>query len=128
MGVLGVAAASVAAWWSWLGRDREYQVDPATGVSSGPYEVWQVAGCVLSLAVIAIVGALLLSAWIVVASMTVAFTVAWSMAAASTDESGLWGVGATMVFIGLAAGSALLSFTTSLIRRRLLVGAPASRR
>jgi hypothetical protein len=118
LGVPGLAGSTVAAWWLWLGWDNEYQIDPATGISSGPYEAWQVIGCVLSLAVIAVLGGLLLSPLIVVPTMTIAFTVAWSLAAASSDESGLWGVGAILIFVGLGFSSALLSLGASLIRRR----------
>jgi hypothetical protein len=118
LGVPGLAVLSVAAWSLWLGWDHEYQTDPATGVSSGPYEAWQVAGCVLSLVAIAIVGGLLLGPWLVVPTMTVAFTGAWSASAASTDDTGLWVVGAGLVFIGLALGSAALSFGASMVRKR----------
>jgi len=56
VGVLGLVGLTVALWWAWLGRDTGYQVDPVTGATSGPYQVWQVVGCVLCLAVLATVG------------------------------------------------------------------------
>jgi hypothetical protein len=58
VGALGIAAAAVAAYWGWLGWDTEYRVDPVTHVESGPYEAWQVIGCVLTLVVVAAVAAL----------------------------------------------------------------------
>jgi hypothetical protein len=121
-GVLGLAGSTVAVWWLWLGWDTEYQTDPVTGSASGPYEAWQVIGCVLSLGVIAVVGGLFLRPWIVVPTMTVPFTITWSWAAAVTDNSGLWAVGALLVFVGLASGSAGLSFGAWLIRARINAG------
>jgi hypothetical protein len=115
-GVPGVAVLTVAAWWLWLGWDTQYQTDPVTGATSGPYEAWQVVGCVLSLAVIAVVGGLLMRPWLVVLAMTGAFTVSWSWAAASTDDSGLWPVGAVLVVIGLGFGSAVVSFGARAVR------------
>jgi hypothetical protein len=110
LGAIGLAVLTVAAWWLWLGWDTQYQNDPVTGVSSGPYEAWQVTGCVLCLAAIAVAGGLLLRPWIVISVMTVAFTVAWSWSAARTDDTGLWLVGAFLVVAGLSSGSAALSF------------------
>ena len=112
LGLLAVAAATVATWWVWLGWDTEYDIDPVTQSASGPYEVWQVAGCVLCLGVIAVVGALALRPWLVPVAMTVPFTGAWSWSAASTDDSGLWFVGAVLLFAGLSVSSALVSFAS----------------
>ena len=30
LGALGTAAATVVAWWAWLGWDTEYEIDPVT--------------------------------------------------------------------------------------------------
>ncbi|MDT4987920.1 MAG: hypothetical protein QOI74_2014 [Micromonosporaceae bacterium] len=116
LGVPILIALTVVTWWLWLGRDTTYQTDPVTGAATGPYEAWQVVGCVLSLAAIAVVGGWVLPPWAVVAAMTVSFTVAWSWAAAVTDDTGLWLVGAVLVAVGLAAGSAALSFGARAVR------------
>jgi hypothetical protein len=118
VGTVGVAGVTVLIWWLWLGRDTGYQTDPVTGVTSGPYEAWQVAGCVLCLTALAVLGALFLSPWLVTAAITLAFTVAWGSVAAADDPTGMWAVGAMMVLVGTAAGSALLSFTAHHLRRR----------
>jgi hypothetical protein len=110
LGALAVATSTVAAWWLWLGWDTEHDIDPVTQSYSGPYEVWQVAGCVLSLVAIAVIGGWLLRPWTVAATMTIAFTVAWSWQADSVDASGLWAVGAILVFAGMAVGSAVFSY------------------
>ncbi|HYN95630.1 MAG TPA: hypothetical protein VES42_17420 [Pilimelia sp.] len=109
IGALVVAAATALAWWAWLGRDTTYQIDPGTGVASGPYEPWQVAGCALSLALVALVGGWAVGPWWTVPAMTITFTAAWSLRAAGSDESGLWLVGAVLVLGGMALGSALVS-------------------
>ena len=107
--VLVTAVGSVAAWWAWLGWDDEYQTDPVTGVASGPYEAWQVVGCVGTLLVLALVGGALWRPRLVALVMTVAFTAAWTAWAAAEDESGLFLVGAVLVLVGTAAGSALVT-------------------
>ncbi|GAA4263126.1 hypothetical protein GCM10022255_104850 [Dactylosporangium darangshiense] len=106
--MLAVAAATAATWWLWLGWDTGYQVDPVTGAMSGPYQGWQVIGCVLCLGAIAAVGGWLLSPWLVAPTMTVTFTAVWS-ADAARDETGLWAVGAVLVFIGMGVGATVLS-------------------
>ncbi|WP_134661385.1 MULTISPECIES: hypothetical protein [unclassified Amycolatopsis] len=106
LGAVVLAGLTFATWWSWLGSDTTYQVDPVTGNRTGPYEPWQVAGCVLCLVVLAVAGTMIrLHRWVVVVVMSVVFTVAWSGAAISADRSGMWGVGALMVAIGMVAGS-----------------------
>jgi hypothetical protein len=119
VGAFAVAAATAATWWAWLGWDDEYQTDPVTGQATGPYEAWQVAGCVLCLLAIAVVGALTLRPWLAPAVLTVTFTGVWSWHAGATDSSGLWLVGAVLVFGGLAWGSTLVS-TAAWAGRRLL--------
>ncbi|WP_319460112.1 hypothetical protein [Micromonospora sp. RTP1Z1] len=118
LGGLILAAVTVGAWWAWLGWESGYKVDPETGATSGPYAPWQVGGCVLTLALIAAVGGWLLSPWLVAPVMTVAFTIAWAAHAASTDDSGLWAVGAALVLVGTAAGTTVVSVAARLVRRR----------
>lgn len=123
---LGVAAlltaACFAAYWGWLGWDKTYQVDPLTGVASGPYESWQVVGCALTLVLVAMVAGLARQAAVAMVVMPCAFTIAWSMPARATDESGLWAVGAIMTFFGIAAGVAVVAPLLTLLGSRLLVG------
>lgn len=119
LGGLLLAAATVGTWLAWLSWNTGYRIDPETGARSGPYAVWQVAGCVLTLAVVAAAGGWWLSPWLVAPVMAVAFTVPWAVQAASIDGSGLWAVGATLVLIGTAAGSGVVSLGTHLLHRRL---------
>ncbi|MEV1159926.1 hypothetical protein AB0J27_31455 [Micromonospora chokoriensis] len=118
LGVLFLAAATVGTWLLWLGWDNEYTVDAETGATSGPYEAWQVIGCVLTLVLLAALAGTRLSPWLVVPVMTVAFTAAWTWRAASTDDSGLWAVGAVLVLVGTAAGSTAVSLAARRVGRR----------
>ncbi|MEV1072278.1 hypothetical protein [Micromonospora parva] len=119
LGVLFLAAATVGAWLLWLGWDTRYTVDAQTGASSGPYEAWQVIGCVLTLVLLAGFAGTRLSPWLVAPVMTVAFTAVWSWRAAGTDDSGLWVVGGILVLVGMAVGSTLVSFAGRRIGRRM---------
>ncbi|WP_410813657.1 hypothetical protein [Micromonospora sp. 067-2] len=119
LGALFLAAATVGVWLLWLGRDTHYTVEEETGATSGPYEPWQVIGCVLTLALLAALAGTRLSPWLVAPVMTVAFTVAWSWRAASADDSGLWPVGAVLVLAGMAAGSVAVSLAARRVGRRL---------
>jgi hypothetical protein len=116
--LVGLAGATVATWWLWLGSDTEYQVDSVTNTSSGPYEPWQVVGCVLCLGGLAVVGALLLRRpLLIVPTMTVAFVVPWSVVASTRDDSGLWGVGAILLTAGMAVGTLLVASAVAGLRR-----------
>ncbi len=115
--MVALAVLGAACWFAWLGNDTTYQVDPATGVASGPYEAWQVAGCVASLVAVVVLGTVLLGARATVLLVTVAFTVAWSVTA-SGDGSGLWLVGALLVLVGAAAGSSAVAGVTAAVLRR----------
>lgn len=118
-GGLGVAVLSAASWSAWMGWDTGYEVDPVTGVASGPYQAWQVVGCGATL-VLLLVGALLLRVRppVACAAMTAAFTAAWTATAAATDDSGLFLAGAVLVLLGLAAGTAVVALVTTAVRRR----------
>lgn len=96
--------------------DHSYQTDPATGQTSGPYQAWQVIGCVLCLIALCVAASMRLPLWLVIPIMPVAFTLAWSWTAASTDTTGLWGVGASMIFFGMLVGTAMVSGVTAAMR------------
>ncbi|MET8151497.1 hypothetical protein ACIBSW_20335 [Actinoplanes sp. NPDC049668] len=117
-GAFVVALLSALQWYVWMAWDTEYQTDPVTQVSSGPYEAWQVVGCAASLLVV-FVAALLLGArplW-ASAALTLAFTAAWTATASATDSSGLYVVGTVMVLAGLAATTTVVSLVVTALRR-----------
>jgi hypothetical protein len=113
IGVPAVAVCSALSWFAWMGWDQQYQVDPVTEVASGPYEVWQVIGCALSLLAL-FVGALLVGVRPLPAAtaLTLAFTAAWTAQAARADETGLYGVGTIMVLAGLSIATTVVSLVT----------------
>jgi hypothetical protein len=117
IGVPIIVALSALSWLAWLGWDHQYQVDSVTGLRSGPYETWQVAGCALSLLVV-FVGALWAGVrpWLASVSLTVAFTAAWTVQAARSGDSGLYVVGAALLLVGLSAGTAIVAAAVSHIR------------
>jgi hypothetical protein len=115
-GAVVVAALTAAVWYAWLGWDHEYQIDPVTGIASGPYEAWQVVGCVLTLLALALAAGVLIHPAVPIAVMPLAFTVAWSIDAASQDETGLWGVGAILILFGSLVGSAVVAGLATLLR------------
>ena len=117
-GAVALAGATVATWFAWLGRDSTYQVD-AAGHESGPYTAGQVAGCVLTLAVLLVAAVLLrVPAPVAAGAMTIAFTGAWTLQAAASDDTGLFLVGAVLLFAGMAAGTAVVALATAWFRRR----------
>jgi hypothetical protein len=115
--VLLLAVATAAAWAAWLSWESGYRTDPVTGAINGPYAWWQVAGCVVTLIVVAAVAARRLPIWVVVPVMAVVFTVCWSIPAAASDDTGLWGVGAIMVLFGVSVGAAVVAGVSHLLRR-----------
>ncbi|MBD0327881.1 MAG: hypothetical protein ICV68_15720 [Pyrinomonadaceae bacterium] len=121
VGVVIVAAGSALSWLAWLGWDHQYQLDPVTGVWSGPYEAWQVMGCALSLVVL-FVGALLAGVRPLPASaaLTLAFTAAWTAEAAPGDDTGMYGVGMFILLVGLGIGTTVVSVVTLGLRDRWL--------
>ena len=111
-----VAAASVLAWFGWMGWDHEYQTD-AQGLPSGPYQAWQVIGSALTVvatvaaAVRALHGPARLAVPVVAA---LAYAVAWS--GTVNDDGTGWVVG--LGFLVISAGSALALVTAAVIALR----------
>ena len=120
--MLALAALTVSTWWVFLGSDTSYQYD-ADGIASGPYQAPQVIACVAVLAMLTVVGTLLLPAWAAAPTVTVAFSLAWSIDAGAHDRTGLWAVGAFEVLVGVLIGSGLVAFLTASLAGSLS-GAP----
>ena len=117
-GLLAAAVLSVLAWAGWLAWDQEYQVDPATGIASGPYEAWQVVGCVLTLLVAAVAAGLVERPERAAVVVTVPFTVCWAVSAGREDETGLFLVGALLIAGGLYLGSWAVAALSRAVARR----------
>ena len=76
-------------------------------------------GCGLSVAVAAVLAYLLIRRSMAVVLLsgaaTIGFAVPWSMDAASTDDTGMWGVGLFFLLVGGGAGLALLLVITHVL-------------
>lgn len=119
---LGLAALAVGTWGVFLGLDTTRDVDPVTGSTTGPYEAPQVIGCAVVLVVLVVAGTSVLPAWLAVATVALPFTAAWSVHAATSDDSGLWVIGGTLVLVGTVGGGALVAALTRLVRGRASTG------
>jgi hypothetical protein len=88
-------------------------------VASGPYEPWQVVGCVLSVALVAVVAGLVRQAAVAMVVMPIALTIAWSIPAQASDGTGLWGVEAIMILMGMAVGVCVVTLVSAFVRNLL---------
>ncbi|MCC2336423.1 hypothetical protein [Cellulomonas wangsupingiae] len=116
-----VAVLTAACWLAWLGWDTQYRTDPVTGDVTGPYEAWQVVGCVVSLLAVTVLAVRALGGLRAVATVAVTFTAAWVATQAPRDESGLWLVGALLVLLGTAAGAGVVALVAG-ARRAAVAG------
>ncbi|QCX26571.1 hypothetical protein [Nocardioides jishulii] len=116
-GVLALVAA--AAWFAWLGWDREYYV--VDGEQQGPYRAWQVVGCGLTIVVASVLAQWWTrSGWaipLLAAAATVGFAIPWGVDAAMTDDSGLFVVGLIFLVVGAGAGLTVLLAVTYAVQR-----------
>lgn len=104
-------------WWSWFAWDTVAGTD-AAGAQTGPYEAWQVAGCVLSWTALVWLGVRVLRPFLLITALPAGFTAAWILTAALHDDSGLWAVGAVLVAGGTLAGNAVLVWVLRALTRR----------
>ncbi|MDT5034084.1 MAG: hypothetical protein QOC94_4255 [Actinoplanes sp.] len=113
-----LALATVGTYWLFLGRDQTMQLDPATGNYGGPWTTGQVAGCVLTMLVL-LIGAVCagLRPVLAAAVMTLAFVVPWTIQAAATDETGMYGVGLMLILVGMGFGTWLVALLTAVVAR-----------
>lgn len=117
VGALAVVVLAVASWWAWMGWDSEYQVDPSTGVASGPYEAWQVVGSALCVVVLVAVATLALGRRTAVLATTLGYTLGWCVTSLPDDESGLAVVGEIMVLVGVGLGTTVVALVVDGLRR-----------
>ncbi|GAB7038415.1 MULTISPECIES: hypothetical protein [Catenuloplanes] len=117
-GAAALALLAVLTWWMWLGRDSGYRTD-VNGNVTGPYEAWQVIGAGVTLLIVLIAALVLrVHPLIVPAVLTLAFTTAWTIHAAGTDDSGLFAVGALLLLVGLGIASAVVTVGTRAVLTR----------
>lgn len=100
-------AAGALVWGAWLGWDHASSYDVVTRQVESPYVTLQVLGCALT---VGLVTALLAARWsplAAAAGVSVGFWLCWTVEAAASDPTGLYGIGAVMLGGGLAAGTAV---------------------
>lgn len=99
--------AGAVVWAAWLGWDRTASYDVVTGTVQSPYVTLQVLGCALTVGVVTAVLAARWSPVAAAAGSSVGFLACWTVDAASQDDSGLFVIGALLLAMGLAAGTAV---------------------
>ena len=115
-----LAVATVAVYWLFLGRDTTKYLDPETGAYAGPYTQAQVVWFAVVLLVLLAVAVLAkLHPALIAAVMTLAVLIPWVAQAAATDESGLYGVGAFMLLVGMGGATLVLAGAGAAARKRL---------
>lgn len=90
---------TAASWFAWAGWGF---------AGPGRFAVWQITGTAVCLIAIALLAPRWLPGWLVGVVVPLSFTAAWSVTAASTDDQGLWPIGAFLVLLGTAAGALVL--------------------
>ncbi|MFF5205809.1 hypothetical protein [Streptosporangium sp. NPDC000396] len=112
-----LAAATFVNYMIWLGWDQEKDEAPYGGLS-GPYQPWQVVGVVLGLGALAAAGGWRGHPVAAAVAVTLTMTVCWSVDAATSDDSGLWAVGAVMVLVGTSLGVGVVALCAAALRGR----------
>lgn len=72
-----LAALTALSLLVWTGWDLATDCDPATGMSTGPWAAWQIAGTVVSVVALGVVATLRLPTGLVLGVVPLAYTVAW---------------------------------------------------
>lgn len=119
--MLGAFLVGVAVWGVWLGWDTDYYWDETVGAYQGPYRQMQVVGCALTYALVTAFMSLWWPPLRVTLGVAGGFWTAWTLQAATTDETGLFMVGALLLCPPLLLGAAVASgcgyASRSLLRR-----------
>lgn len=95
----GLVVLTAASWFAWAGWGF---------AEPGRFAGWQIAGTAGCLIAIALLAPRWLPGWLVGVVVPLSFTAAWAVTAASTDDQGLWPIGAFLVLLGTAAGALVL--------------------
>lgn len=95
-----LAVLAAATWFGWFGWDTTYDID-ADGNQTGPYEAWQVVGAVLTMLVLTVLGALRIGTLPTALGGGIGFTLGFVVTASTTDDTGLWLVGAVIMAFGV---------------------------
>ncbi|MEU4570566.1 hypothetical protein [Micromonospora sp. NPDC023956] len=104
---VALGAATALAYLALLGWDREKDLNPVTGAETGPYEAWQVVGLALVVAALAFVAGRRRQVVAALVAIPTALTLAFVVSAVTGPEPGFWPIGAALMALGSAAGTAV---------------------
>lgn len=116
---VATAIAASLTYFAWLRWDRQRDINPVTQESTGPYEVWQVIGVALVLALLAGIVAWKGHPIVAVVVISLTFTTCWSFGAATDPNvvgANLWPIGAVMVLVGCLSGTGSLAGAIRAVR------------
>jgi Protein of unknown function (DUF2510) len=97
--IILLAVLSALCWWGWFTWQSDSDTD---------YQVWQGAGCVLSLLVLGIAAPVVVRPRFAIIATTIGFTLAVGIDWLPDDETGLSGVGVVMLGLGVALASCVV--------------------
>lgn len=117
--VLLAVVLGALTWAAWLGWDRTASFDVVTDSVQYPYVTLQVVGCAVTVLLAMVVLAARGRSVAAPIGVAVGFWLAWTVDAASQDDTGLFGVGAIMLAFGLAVATVLAAVVGAGVRRLL---------
>lgn len=107
-----LVAASSLNYWGWLGWDRYKDLQP-NGGETGPWQAWQIIGCVVVLTAIVAYAARLGHPRLAVAVTTLTTTLSFSITGMTDPyNDGLWGVGAVLILLACLIWTGLVTLVT----------------
>lgn len=113
-----LAAGVLAGYLLFLAWDQRKDVD-AFGRETGPYQAWQVVGYGAVLAALAFTAGRLGRPWLATVVIPAVLTGCFAVdAATDADGDGLWPIGAALLAVGSAAGTAVVAAIGASLRRR----------
>jgi hypothetical protein len=107
--------------WLFLGPNAAPVVDSNTGEYTAD-ALLLILSCGATLLALIIATTFFARPLLVVPAVALPFTAAWSVAAATTDDSGLWVIGAVFALIGATVGAGTASAITDAARTRATAG------
>ena len=118
-----LAAATVLNYLAWLAWDQTKDLNPATGVETGPYQPWQVISVAAVLLALALAAGWQRHPVLAIVVIPTVFTACWVLDAATeqTPDANLWPIGAAFLATGCLLGAvtcAAVGFAARVIRDR----------
>jgi uncharacterized protein DUF2510 len=107
--IISLGVLSALCWWGWFTWPSETDTD---------YQVWQAAGCVLSLLALGIAAPGVVRPRSAIVAMTIGFTMAVGIDWLPDDETGLSGVGVVMLGFGMTLASSVVILLADAVWRR----------